>query len=32
MFALDSDTKEHSENWILLLDNVTVYLQKKSVE
>ena len=28
MCALDGDTKEHSENWILSLDNVTMFLQK----
>ena len=26
--ALDRDTKEHSENWILSLDNVTMFLPK----
>ena len=30
--AQDCDTKEHSENLILSLDNVTILLQKKSVE
>ena len=29
--ALDSDTKEHSENWILSLDNVSMFLQKNQL-
>ena len=31
MCALDGDIKEHSENWILLLDNVTMFLQKNQL-
>ena len=31
MCALDGDTKEHSENWILSLDNVTMFLQKNQL-
>ena len=30
MCALDGDTKEHSENWILSLNNVTMFLQQKN--
>ena len=29
--ALDRDTKEHSENWILSLDNVSMFLQKNQL-
>ena len=31
MCALDRDTKEHSENWILSLDNVTMFLKKNQL-
>ena len=31
MCALDGDTKEHSENGILSLDNVTMFLQKNQL-
>ena len=29
--ALDRDTKEHSENWILSLDNASMFLQKNQL-
>ena len=29
--TLDRDTKEHSENWILSIDNVTMFLQKNQL-
>ena len=31
MCALDRDTKEHSDNWILSLDNVTMFLPKNQL-
>ena len=30
MCALDGDTKEHSANWILSLENVTMFLKEKN--